>query len=237
MRTFAVEDGDADWRAVDVVLSPSGSTFTVVAPDGFEPRGRLPAAGRLQRRERARGGRRRGRGRARRRRGGRRDRRGGGVPGRLERIDAGQPFLVVVDYAHKPDAVEAAIARPASADRRAGHRRAGRRRRPRPRQASADGRDRRPARRPARRHRRQPPQRGPGRDPRGVWSAPAGPGPWSRSATGARRSATRWREAAAGDVVLIAGKGHETGQEVGGVVHPFDDRDVVREELTGDPRR
>ena len=32
---------------------------------------------------------------------------------------------------------------------------------------------------------------------------------------------------------LVAGKGHETGQEVDGVVHPFDDRDVVREELSG----
>ena len=29
----------------------------------------------------------------------------GGVPGRLERVDAGQEFLAVVDYAHKPDAV------------------------------------------------------------------------------------------------------------------------------------
>ncbi len=36
-----------------------------------------------------------------------------------------------------------------------------------------------------------------------------------------------------GDVVLIAGKGHETGQEVAGVVHPFDDREVVRELLRG----
>ncbi len=34
---------------------------------------------------------------------------GGGVPGRFERIDAGQPFTVVVDYAHKPDAVRAAL--------------------------------------------------------------------------------------------------------------------------------
>ncbi len=38
-----------------------------------------------------------------------------------------------------------------------------------------------------------------------------------------------------GDVVLIAGKGHETGQEIAGVVHPFDDREVVRELLRGDP--
>jgi UDP-N-acetylmuramoyl-L-alanyl-D-glutamate--2,6-diaminopimelate ligase len=39
------------------------------------------------------------------------------------------------------------------------------------------------------------------------------------------------RRAGTGDVVLIAGKGHETGQEVAGVVHPFDDRAVAREAL------
>ena len=32
-----------------------------------------------------------------------------------------------------------------------------------------------------------------------------------------------------GDVVIIAGKGHETTQEIAGVKHPFDDREVVRE--------
>ncbi len=50
---------------------------------------------------------------------------------------------------------------------------------------------------------------------------------------GDRRAAIREALARArpGDVVLIAGKGHETGQEVGGVVHPFDDREVAREEL------
>jgi UDP-N-acetylmuramoyl-L-alanyl-D-glutamate--2,6-diaminopimelate ligase len=39
------------------------------------------------------------------------------------------------------------------------------------------------------------------------------------------------REARAGDTVLVAGKGHETGQEVAGTVHPFDDRVVLREVL------
>jgi UDP-N-acetylmuramoyl-L-alanyl-D-glutamate--2,6-diaminopimelate ligase len=34
------------------------------------------------------------------------------------------------------------------------------------------------------------------------------------------------------DTLLVAGKGHETGQEVAGTVHPFDDRTVLREVLT-----
>jgi UDP-N-acetylmuramoyl-L-alanyl-D-glutamate--2,6-diaminopimelate ligase len=38
--------------------------------------------------------------------------------------------------------------------------------------------------------------------------------------------------AEAGDVVVIAGKGHEQGQEVAGVVHPFDDREVARAALS-----
>jgi UDP-N-acetylmuramoyl-L-alanyl-D-glutamate--2,6-diaminopimelate ligase len=37
--------------------------------------------------------------------------------------------------------------------------------------------------------------------------------------------------AEAGDVVVIAGKGHEKGQEMAGTVFPFDDRDVVRKAL------
>ena len=41
------------------------------------------------------------------------------MPGRLEQVDAGQDFLAIVDYAHKPDAVEAALAalRPLTAGR------------------------------------------------------------------------------------------------------------------------
>ena len=37
--------------------------------------------------------------------------------------------------------------------------------------------------------------------------------------------------AAKGDVVLIAGKGHERGQYVAGQVIPFDDREVARQIL------
>lgn len=48
-----------------------------------------------------------------------------------------------------------------------------------------------------------------------------------------RREAIRW---AIGhledeDILLVAGKGHETYQEINGVRHPFDDREVVREAM------
>lgn len=48
-----------------------------------------------------------------------------------------------------------------------------------------------------------------------------------------RRHAIAWavKNLEEADVLLIAGKGHETYQEIGGVRHPFDDRQVVREEL------
>jgi UDP-N-acetylmuramoyl-L-alanyl-D-glutamate--2,6-diaminopimelate ligase len=50
-----------------------------------------------------------------------------------------------------------------------------------------------------------------------------------------RRAAIRLalREAGPGDVVIVAGKGHEPVQELRDGTIPFDDRAVVREELAG----
>ena len=51
----------------------------------------------------------------------------------------------------------------------------------------------------------------------------------------ARAIALALGEAHAGDVVLIAGKGHEPYQEIAGVRHPFDDVDVARRALEARP--
>ncbi|GAA1144374.1 UDP-N-acetylmuramoyl-L-alanyl-D-glutamate--2,6-diaminopimelate ligase [Nocardioides aquiterrae] len=229
VRTFAV-DRDADWRATDVVLRPDGSSFTVVAPDGsaFSAGSPLPggfnvantlaaiaAAGEAGLDAPAIAG---------------CIARGGGVPGRLERIEAGQDFVVVVDYAHKPDAVEAAIGtlRPLTDGRvivvlgAGGDRDAGKR----PIMAGAAARladllvvtDDNPRT----------------EDPAAIRAELlAGVTEGEAIEVGDRRLAIREavRRARPGDIVLIAGKGHETGQEVDGVVHPFDDREVAREEL------
>jgi UDP-N-acetylmuramoyl-L-alanyl-D-glutamate--2,6-diaminopimelate ligase len=47
-----------------------------------------------------------------------------------------------------------------------------------------------------------------------------------------RREAIAWavRNLRSDDILLVAGKGHETYQEINGVRYPFDDRDVVTEE-------
>ena len=46
---------------------------------------------------------------------------------------------------------------------------------------------------------------------------------------GAIEAAIAW--ARPGDIVLVAGKGHEAGQEIDGVKHPFDDAAVAAETL------
>ena len=110
VRTFSITGADADWQAVDVEATATGSSFTVLGPDGLARRRRrrrcrAPSTS-PTRWPRSRRARRLGFDSARVAAG---IAVGDGVPGRLERVDAGQDFVVVVDYAHKPDAVEAAI--------------------------------------------------------------------------------------------------------------------------------
>ena len=157
-----------------------------------------------------------------------------GVPGRLERVEAGQPFAVVVDYAHTPDALERSLA--AVREHFRG----------RVIVVFGCGGDRDTAKRPlmgrvaAERADRvwitnDNPR---SEDPAAIATAiRAGTGAAGRATPVAtvldRRAAIEaaLADAGPGDVVLIAGKGHETTQTIGSVVTPFDDRIVARELL------
>ena len=89
------------------------------------------------------------------------------VPGRLERIECGQPFGVFVDFAHTPDALTGVLAGPAASDLRAADLRVRRRRRARSPEAAADGPGRRARRRSGHPHQRQSaPRRPVGHHPR-----------------------------------------------------------------------
>ena len=157
---------------------------------------------------------------------------GPGVPGRLERIDEGQDFVVVVDYAHKPDAVAAALAtlRPLTRGRlivvlgAGGDRDPGKR--PEMGRLAAEGADVLVVTDDNPRS----------EDPAAIRASVLAGTKGGRAEVveiADRRAAIAEavRRSGAGDVVLIAGKGHESGQEVAGVMHPFDDRVVAREEL------
>jgi len=235
MRTFSAAGAEADWRAVDVDLQPDGSSFTVLGPDGLRLDAAVQLTGSfnvtnalcaialaaeagLDARTVANG-----------------IARSGGVPGRLERIEAGQDFLAVVDYAHKPDAVVAALEalRPLTRGRlilvlgAGGDRDTGKR----PEMGAIGARladllvvtDDNPR----------------SEDPAAIRAAilegarAESPRRAEVVEVGERRTAIRHAIglARSGDTVLVAGKGHETGQEVAGVVHPFDDRDEVRAAL------
>lgn len=233
VRTMSLRDPDADWSAVGLDLAADGSTFTVRGPGGVEVLARvcLPgdfnvanALAAIAAAAEA----------------------GfdaavvadgiavaGGVPGRLEQVDAGQDFAVVVDYAHKPDAVAAALRtlRPLTDGRVI--------------VVLGAGGDRDPGKRPIMagiaaeladvlvvtddNPRTE--------DPAAIRAAMIAGTAGARAEVvevGGRREAIRSavRRAGTGDIVLIAGKGHETGQEIAGTVHPFDDRLVAREEIS-----
>ncbi|HEY8216240.1 MAG TPA: UDP-N-acetylmuramoyl-L-alanyl-D-glutamate--2,6-diaminopimelate ligase [Acidimicrobiia bacterium] len=156
----------------------------------------------------------------------------GTVPGRLERVDDGRGFLVLVDYAHTPDALAEAV--DTARELAGGHRVI---------VVFGCGGDRDVVKRPA---------MGAVASDRADLAIVTSDNPRSERASdiadavlaGAvgpglvrvqldRRAAIRdaIADAEPGDVVLIAGKGHETGQTAGAVTTPFDDRVVAREEL------
>ena len=153
-----------------------------------------------------------------------------GVPGRFESVDEGQPFHVVVDYAHKPGALENVLR--AARDLAAGNRVLC---------VLGAGGDRDRGKRPLM-----------GRlaseladvaivtsdnprteDPDAIVAEiVAGASRAVEVETDRRAAIVRALEQAGpGDVVLIAGKGAEQGQELADRTVPFDDREVARDVL------
>jgi UDP-N-acetylmuramoyl-L-alanyl-D-glutamate--2,6-diaminopimelate ligase len=162
------------------------------------------------------------------------------VPGRFEAVDAGQPFTVVVDYAHTDDALRnvLALARDLVSQKRdsekdgrvltvfgcGGDR--DRTKRPRMGRAAAEASEivivtsDNPR----------------SEDPRAIIDEIL-PGTAGLAATvevepdRAKAIALAMTKARAGDIVVIAGKGHEKTQTIGKQVLPFDDVAVAREAL------
>lgn len=224
--TVSADGQPADWRAMDVVpIGAGGQEFTAIGPDGARHRVgiRLPgrynvanclvalaileavgvtpeqaAQGLLQT----------------------------SVPGRLEEIDRGQDFLALVDYAHKPGALRAVLTTLLRPGRRLAV-------------VFGAGGDRDPGKRaPMGAVAAEladlvvvtddnPRSEDPSAIRREILAGAANrDGAAQVVEIGDRRSAIRhavdW--AGPGDVVLVAGKGHETGQRTGTEVRPFDDR-------------
>ena len=152
-----------------------------------------------------------------------------GVPGRFEAVDEGQPFAVIVDYAHTPDSLGNVLATAreltdgrvlvvfgAGGDRDRG-------KRPLMGKVAVDLADVVVVT---------------SDNPRSEEPLAIIQDVLQGTGTGVeidpdRRSAIARAVglAAPGDVVVIAGKGHEQGQEIAGEKLPFDDREVAREAL------
>ncbi|MER7456573.1 UDP-N-acetylmuramoyl-L-alanyl-D-glutamate--2,6-diaminopimelate ligase [Micromonospora sp. NPDC126480] len=164
-----------------------------------------------------------------------------GVPGRLELVRAPGPVRGVVDYAHKTDAIVAALAalRELSAGRlicllgAGGDRDRGKR--PLMGAAAAEGAD------VVLVTDDNPRTEKPAEIRAEVLAGAYGAGTDARilEVPGRRAAiAEAVRLAEPGDIVALLGKGHEQGQEVGGEVHPFDDRTELAAALSarfGDP--
>jgi len=153
-----------------------------------------------------------------------------GVPGRFETVDEGQPFTVVVDYAHTPDSLENVLATARELD--AGGRvicvfgcggDRDREKRPMMGRIASDLADIAIVTSDNPRS----------EDPRAIIDEiVAGTDGELEIVPDRREAIARAIETAAvGDVVLIAGKGHEQGQQFRDRTVPFDDREVAREAL------
>ncbi|GIP39674.1 UDP-N-acetylmuramoyl-L-alanyl-D-glutamate--2,6-diaminopimelate ligase [Paenibacillus sp. J31TS4] len=159
------------------------------------------------------------------------------VPGRMEAVDAGQDFLVLVDYAHTPDGLENALSTirefaegeimtvfGCGGDR-------DRTKRPIMGRIAAQN-----------SHYVYVTSDNPrSEDPEAILRdiepgvKEAGYGPDRYAMLADRREAIRQAvgRARKGDVILIAGKGHETYQIIQGTTHHFDDREEARDALRG----
>jgi UDP-N-acetylmuramoyl-L-alanyl-D-glutamate--2,6-diaminopimelate ligase len=232
--TYSAEGNpDADWRADDVEVGPLGSAFTALGPKGLSLPATAPLPGPfnvanalaaiaalsvagIDPATAARG-----------------VAAVPGVPGRLERVDAGQPYLAVVDYAHKPDAVESVLhaLRKVTEGRIHAVLGCGGDRDPNKRHAmgAALARLADTAVLTSDNPRSE--------DPLAILAAMlAGAAEVPAHERGTvlveedRHAAIAAAVARAepGDTVLVAGKGHERGQDIAGVIRPFDDRDELR---------
>jgi UDP-N-acetylmuramoyl-L-alanyl-D-glutamate--2,6-diaminopimelate ligase len=161
-----------------------------------------------------------------------------GVPGRMEAVDAGQPFTVLVDYAHTPDSLERVLVAARGiiqgrTDRNVvvvvgcgGERDTGKR----PLMGRVAARLADLAILTSDNPR--------GEDPSKILAAVAGGAAvvhgahWQVVIDRRDAIATALNAAGPGDVVIIAGKGHETYQELGDRTVDFDDRLVARALLT-----
>jgi len=157
-----------------------------------------------------------------------------GVPGRFERVDAGQPFTVLIDYAHTPDALIAVLAAARSlgsgrvlavfgcgGDRDASKR---------PLMGEAAGRGADLVFATSDNPRSEDPLQILREIEKGLteWPPPLGYEIIPDRAEAIRRAVA---EAGDGDIVVIAGKGHETGQEFAEGKIDFDDRLIAADAL------
>jgi UDP-N-acetylmuramoyl-L-alanyl-D-glutamate--2,6-diaminopimelate ligase len=155
----------------------------------------------------------------------------GNVPGRFERVEAGQPYTILVDYAHTPDALERVLASVREVtDKRVilvfgcgGDRDRGKR----APMGEIAGRGADLAIATSDNPRSE--------DPAAILDE-VEPG-LARSGASSYRKIVDRREAIraaveladAGTVILITGKGHETTQQIGGQDLPWDDRKIAAE--------